>query len=162
MHVKYSGSQIFEIAEKIEYNGCQFYRKASELFKEPELRNLFSNLVTWETTHQRLFAEMRQQSADELDELGSFDPDIYMSSNPQLMASLAVFAIDSDSSTQFTGLESPKEVLRKAIQNEKDTITFYQGLKNFAQSLIGEDKIDEIIQEEKRHIRILMQSLEQR
>lgn len=161
MDVKFSGSQILEIAEQIESNACQFYRKAAELFEEPQLRNLFDKLAAWETTHQKLFAQMRQQPAEELDELGIFDPDIYMS-NPRLMASLAVFAVDSDSGKQFTGRENPEIVLRKAIKNEKDTITFYQGLKDFAQSLDSAETIDKIIQEEKHHIKILTQSLESR
>ncbi|MHC4394166.1 MAG: ferritin-like domain-containing protein [Planctomycetota bacterium] len=162
MDVRFTGPQILEIAEQIECNASQFYRKAAEMFEEPRLRDLFEELDAWETTHQKLFAEMRKQFVEEFEELGAFDPDIYMSSNPRLMASLAVFAVDSDAKKQFTGREKPEEVLRKAVKNEKNTITFYQGLKDFAQSLAGADVIDRIIQEEQTHIRILTQSLEQR
>ena len=161
MDVKFSGYQVLEIAEQIEQNGSRFYREAAELFDEPQLHDLFTKLAEWETTHIKLFAKMRLQSVEQLDELGMFEPDIYMA-NPRLMASLTVFAIGADSDRQFTGTETPEVVLKKAIRNEKDTITFYEGLKDFAQSLACADTLDGIIEEEKRHIKILTQSLQQR
>ncbi len=161
MDVKFTAHQVLEIAEQVEQNGSRFYTEAAELFEDPQLNDLFTRLAEWETTHKKLFVKMRQQFAEQLDELGKFDPDIYIS-NPRLMASLAVFAIESDTARQFTGNETPEVVLKKAIKNEKDTITFYAGLKDFAQSLACADTLDEIIEEEKRHIKILTQSLQQR
>ncbi len=161
MDVKFTAHQVLEIAEQVEQNGSRFYHKAAKLFVEPSLNDLFTKLAEWETTHQKLFVKMRQQFAEQLDELGDFDLDIYIS-NPRLMASLTVFAIGADSDRQFTGNETLEVVLKKAIRNEKDTITFYEGLKDFAQSLACADTLDKIIEEEKRHIKILTQSLEQR
>jgi len=161
MDVKFTAHQVLEIAEQVEQNGSRFYTEAAELFEDPQLNDLFTRLAEWETTHKKLFVKMRQQFAEQLDELGTFDPDIYIS-NPRLMASLTVFAIGSDSDRQITGTETPEVVLKKAIKNEKDTITFYEGLKDFAQSLACADTLDEIIEEEKRHIKILTQSLQQR
>jgi len=162
MSAKYSGSKILEIAEQVERKGSQFYQNAAGWVEEPKLGNLFSQLAEWETTHQELFAQMREDYANELDGLGTFDPDVYMSSNAKLMAALSVFAVSSDLSKQFAGLKNPEDVLRKAIEIEKDTITFYRGLKDFARNMAAEEIIGRIIQEEKRHIKILKQSLEQR
>ena len=162
MSAKYSGSKILEIAEQVERKGSQFYQHAAGRVEEPKLRKLFSQLAEWETTHQELFAQMREDCANELEELGTFDPDIYMSSNAQLMAALSVFAVSSDLSRQFAGLKNSKDVLKKAIKTEKDTITFYKGLKDFARNMTAEETIDRIIKEEKNHIKILTQSLEQR
>jgi len=161
MDVKFTAHQVLEIAEQIEQNGSRFYTEAAELFDEPKLNDLFTRLAEWETTHKKLFAKMRKQFAEQIDELGTFDPDIYIA-NPRLMASLAVFAIESDTAKQFTGKETPEVVLKKAIKNEKDTVTFYEGLKAFARNLTCAETLDEIIEEEKRHIKILTQSLEQR
>jgi rubrerythrin len=55
-----------------------------------------------------------------------------------------------------------KDVLKRAIQKEKDSIVYYTGLKDFIPGRAGKHKIDDIIEEEMRHIRILIQSLEQR
>jgi rubrerythrin len=46
-----------------------------------------------------------------------------------------------------------------AIEKEKDTITYYKGLKDFVPPQNGQDKIDDIIEEEWKHIKILEQSL---
>ncbi len=162
MSPKYSGSKILEIAEQVERKGSQFYQQAAGRVEEPKLRKLFSQLAEWETTHQELFAKMRQDYASELDEIGSFDPDVYMSSNAQLMAALSVFAVSPDLSKQFAGLKNSEEILKKAIATEKDTITFYKGLKDFARCMAAEEIIDKIIEEEKNHVKILTQSLEQR
>lgn len=161
MDVKFSGYQVLEIAEQIEQNGSRFYTEAAELFDDPQLHDLFARLAEWETTHKKLFAQMRKQFAEQLDDLGTFDPDIYMA-NPRLMASLTVFAIGADADRQITGTETPELALKKAIKNEKDTITFYEGLKGFARNSACAGTLDEIIEEEKRHIKILTQSLQQR
>jgi len=52
------------------------------------------------------------------------------------------------------------EILKRAIEKEKDSIVFYSGLKDFAPAEIAKDKIDEIIREELRHIRILNRASE--
>jgi len=161
MDVKFTAYQVLEIAEQIEQNGFRFYTEAAKLFDDPQLHDLFARLAEWETTHKKLFTQMRQQSAEQLDDLGTFDPDIYMA-NPRLMASLTVFAIGADTDRQITGAETPELALKKALKNEKDTITFYEGLKDFARNSACAATLDEIIEEEKRHIKILTQSLEHR
>jgi rubrerythrin len=78
------------------------------------------------------------------------------------MAGLAVFGIKPDPSEELTGKESIVDVLEKAIIKEKDSIVYYTGLKDFVLAQADKDKIDDIIREELRHIRILSQSLAQR
>ena len=81
---------------------------------------------------------------------------------PRAMAGLAVFGIKPDPTEELTGKESIVDVLMKAIEKEKDSIVYYTGLKEFIPTQAGKDKIDDIIKEELRHIRILSQSLAQR
>ena len=71
------------------------------------------------------------------------------------MAGLAVFGIRSNPADELSGRESETEILKSAIEKEKDSIVFYSGLKDFTPAEIAKEKIDEIIQEELRHIRIL-------
>lgn len=79
-------------------------------------------------------------------------------SRPQ--APTAVFGDRADPSKELTGRETKADVLRMAIQREKDAIAYYTSLKEFVP---GDDveAIKDILSEEDRHVRILTQSLEQ-
>ena len=71
------------------------------------------------------------------------------------MAGLAVFGIRPNPVKELDGGENKADIINRAIEKEKDSIVFYSGLKDFAASGIAKDKIDVIIKEELRHIRIL-------
>jgi rubrerythrin len=143
--IEFNAFEAFEIAEKIERNGAGFYRRAAELFDDPHISKMFRQLADWEKGHQQLFADMRN----------SLLPDA------QAMAGLAVFGIKPDPAEELTGKESKAEIIAKAIEKEKDSIVYYTGLKGFVPTRAGKDKLDDIIAEEMRHIRILNQSLRQ-
>jgi hypothetical protein len=51
--------------------------------------------------------------------------------------------------------------LRTAIQKEKDTISYYVSLKEFVPGHHNVQVVKAIIREEERHVKILMESLEQ-
>lgn len=159
--IEFNAFEAFEIAEKIERNGAGFYRRAAELFDDPSLAKLFLELAGWEKGHEQLFADMRRQLFGQSSELRTFRPDDRLVPDAQAMASLAVFGIKPDPAEGLTGKENRAEVIAKAIEKEKDSIVYYTGLKDFVPTRAGKDKIDDIIAEEMRHIRILNQSLQQ-
>ena len=161
MEAKYNAFEILTIAEKVEHNGAVFYYKAAEMFDDVELRKLFVRLADWELIHEEVFAKMKVELGKEAYESEVFEPDNYMSANPQVMAGLAAFAIKPDPAEELTGLESREEILKNALQKEKDTIVFYRGLKGFCRDKAAKKQIGDIIEQEKRHISILQQSLEQ-
>jgi len=159
--IEFNAFEAFEIAERIERNGARFYRRAAELFDDPGLAKLFLELAGWEKGHEQLFADMRKQLFQQSSELRTFRPDDRLLPEAQAMAGLAVFGIKADPDEELTGKETRVEVLTKAVQKEKDSIVYYTGLKDFIPTRAGKDKIDDIITEEMRHIRILNQSLQQ-
>jgi len=161
MDTTFDAFEVFQIAEQIERNGARFYRKAAQLFDTPAIRNMFLELVNWETRHQEVFRDMRKQLSDKSSELPTAGAQDAMFA-PKAMAGLAVFGIKPDPVDELSGRESVADVLKKAIKKEKDSIVYYTGLKEFVLPQAGKDKIDDIIKEELRHIRILSQSLEQR
>jgi len=162
MDIKFNAFEIFEIAEKIERNGAKFYRKAAELFDDSRIRNMFLQLDEWETAHEQVFADMRKELSAQGPEVRTFKPDNDVVFDAQSMAGLAVFGNRMDPSEELTGKESITDVLKSAIEKEKDSIIFYTGLKDFIPAGAGKDRIDDIIREEMRHIRILNESLEWR
>jgi len=162
MDIEFNAFEAFEIAEKIERNGAKFYRKAAHLFNEASIRALFLQLADWEIKHEEIFANMRKQLSEQSRQLRTFKPEDNSLLDVQAMAGLAVFGINPDPSKEFTGKDSKKDIFKKAIEKEKDSIVYYTGLKSFVPDRAGKDKIDDIIKEEMHHICILNQSLEQR
>ncbi len=156
----FNAFEAFEIAEQIERNGARFYRKAAEMFDDARVSGLFLKLAEWEKVHEELFADMRKQLSEQGRELRTFDPqDAPL--DPKAMAGLAAFGLTPDPSHELHGDESRQDVLKMAVQKEKDSIVYYTGLKEFVPPDAGRDKIDDVIKEELRHIGILNQALEQ-
>ena len=59
----------------------------------------------------------------------------------------------------ITGRESASEIVRTAIGLEKEAILFYLGIRDLVPERMGKDKVDLIIDEEKRHVVSLTQEL---
>jgi rubrerythrin len=161
MEVTFNAFEVFEIAEQIERNGARFYHKATELFDAPAIRKMFLELANWEAKHQELFRDMRRRLYEQSGKVADFRAEGILSA-PRVMAGLAVFGIRPDPSNELTGKETVADVLKKAIEKEKDSIVYYTGLKDFVESQNGRNQIDDIIKEEMRHIRILNESLTHR
>jgi len=149
---------LFEIAEQIERNGARFYRRAAEIFDDDGLCGTLRKLANWEIEHGHIFAGMREQLLDLGHALGVPNPEQIVN-DPKAMAGLAVFGVRPDPRDELTGTESRTDILRRALEKEKESITFYKGLKDFAADEAGKDTIDDIIKEEMRHIGILNELL---
>lgn len=162
MSVTFNAFEIFEIAEKIERNGAKFYRKAADLFDDSHTQNLFLRLADWETEHERVFADMRNELSAQGPEFRTFEVDNDVVFDAQSMAGLAVFGNSMSPAMELTGKETITDILKSAIEKEKDSIIFYTGLRAFIPARNGKDKIADIIKEEMHHVRILKQSLQSR
>jgi len=155
METKFNVFEILQIAEKIEHNSAIFYLKTAELFDDPELRNIYYLLANWRARHEKILTLRRKRFSEKTGEFGTFDPDNYVLSNPDVMAGLAAFSHKPDSSGRLTGEESREQIFKDAIRRAKEAIVFYNGLKDFARDPASKDTIDKIIKEENRHIRLL-------
>lgn len=151
--------EVLEIAERMERNAAKFYRKAAGMCDDPRICRLFSELAQWEKRHVRVFAGMKEHLSEQMWELGQFEPDrvdVSPASAPP-----AVFGDRDQPSQEMVPGRSKADILRMAIQKEKDAIAYYTSL---GELVLGEgniEMIDDIIREENRHVRILTQSLEQ-
>ena len=150
---------VFEIAEQIERNGAKFYRRAAEIFDDDVICDTLRKLAGWETEHERIFAAMRERLSGS-DRISGYPKLEQIVIAPKAMAGLAVFGIRPDPRDELTGREGKDDVLRRALEKEKESIAFYEGLKGFAADNLGKGKIDDIIKEEMRHITILNGLLE--
>jgi len=159
METKFNVFEILQIAEQIEHKGAKFYVKTAELFRDPELRDIYYRLATWKAKHEKIWARLRKRFSEKTGEFGTFDPDNYVLSNPEVMAGLTWFGTKQDGPGRFTGKESKAMIVRDAIRRANEVIIFYQGLKDFARDPASEDVIDKLIREESRQITFLMDEL---
>jgi len=160
MTVTFNALEVFEIAEQIERNGTDFYIRAAELFNDPDICQMFLRLAEWEREHEMIFAGMKQQLSERSRQKSASGPDDLLP-DPRIMAGLAVFGIRSDPAEELRGRQEKTDIIRRAVEKEKDSIVFYHGLKEFVPTGADKEKIDEIIKEEMRHIVTLDQSLKQ-
>ncbi len=161
METKFNVFEILEIAEHVENRAAKFFLRAAELFRDDDRRDLYYKLANWRAKHKNIWARMRKRYSEKTGEFGTFDPNDYVLSNPEVMAGLTWFATRPGSTKPPTGRESKKEILRDAIARANETIIFYQGLKDFARGPASEDTIDKIIQEESRHVELLTGQLKE-
>ncbi|MFC1795128.1 ferritin family protein [Planctomycetota bacterium] len=160
MTVTFNAFEVFEIAEQIERNGTNFYIRAAELFDDPNTREMFLRLAEWERQHEQTFAQMKQQLSEKDLQASTSEPDDLLP-DPKVMAGMAVFGIRSKPAEELRGRQDRTDVLRRAVEKEKDSVVFYHGLKEFVPAEADKKKIDDIIKEEMKHIVILDQSLKQ-
>jgi len=157
MSITFNAFEIFEIAEQIERNGVKFYRKAAKGISDKQLRQTLLELADMEAEHEKTFADMRKQlsKSDKDWQLRVFDPENEISLYLQAMANGHVFDLRKDPSKQLRGTQTVEDILKLAIDAEKDSIVFYLGLKDFVPVRAGQDKVEEIIKEEMSHIAVL-------
>ncbi len=153
--------EVFEMAEQIERNGVAFYNKAAEMFPEYTKKSIFLKLAEMEKEHEKRFHQMRLDLAKKERELSQFlDPQGEAAAYLRAMVSGKVFDPKLDPTTRFNHVRSLSEVLRIAIDVEKDSIIFYLGLKEMIPQGLGKDKVDLIVREEMSHVTILSNLLE--
>ena len=161
METKFNVFEVLEIAEQIEHKGARFYLKTAELFADPDLRDLYYKLANWKAKHEQIWARMKKRFAEKTGEFGTFDPDNYVLSNPEVMAGLTWFGTKQDAPGRITGRETRDQILRDAVRRANEVIIFYRGLKDFARDPATEEVIDKIIREEKKQIDLLNQEMPQ-
>jgi len=159
MSVYFSADEIFEMDEKIERNGVIFYRAAAEKAGASENKKLLDELAAMETEHEQVFAAMREALTPKEQAPTVFDPEGQMGQYLRSMADGKVFEVRADPTAIFTGEESMADILRAAIEKEKDSIIFYLGMKEMVKEGWGKDRIDRIIKEEMSHIGALSMEL---
>ncbi len=161
--VGFNADEIFEIAEQMERNGARFYRRAAGCASAGEARGLLLRLAEMEVQHERTFAAMREDLRLEapgwvarfFDVEGRRETALYL----RAIADGRVFDLRTDPAAALTGKEGLAEILRTAIDLEKDSVIFYLGVQEAVPEHLGRDKIDAIIHEEMGHITILTREL---
>ena len=152
MKYDFNAAEIFEMAIRIEENGAEFYRKAASAQANETTRETLKRLAIMEDHHKSLFVTMKKTYPMPEKTQTVFDPE---GESSQYLAAMAD-GHGGEGSTKvadaLTGKESLKEIIDIAIGLEKESILFYIGLKDMVPPQYGQDQLNNIISEERKHI----------
>lgn len=155
MSFEFSADEIFEMAEQMEQNGQQFYNAAAAAVQGEAHKKLLLELAGMEVDHEKTFRAMRSELTQRERETNVFDPQgeaaLYLKA---LVDTRVFFQKEMD-------VSSMEKILKAAIEAEKDSIVFYLGMKNAVPQELGQARLEEIIKEEMRHVRLLSRELVQ-
>ena len=153
MSYDFNADEVFEMAEQMERNGAKFYRDAAETAADPSNKELLTGLSKMEEAHEKIFETLRAELTAAEKASTVFDPSgeasLYLRA---LVDSRVFFKKEID-------VKSIVEILKSAIEAEKDSIVFYLGMKEAVPKNLGRDRIEAIIKEEMGHIRLLSKEL---
>ena len=153
MGIEFNVDEVFEIAEQIERNGAEFYRKAAENITDADKKKFLIHLAEMEDEHEQTFKTMRAQLTQDEKITTTFDPE---GESEKYLHALADTRVFYEKEIDTTSLE---EIFKIAITAEKDSIVFYLGMKDVVPEHLGKQKLDEIIKEEIGHIKLLSNEL---
>jgi rubrerythrin len=152
---RYNIDEIFEIAEQIERNGVAFYRRAAKESLVAGQKQKLIELAEMELSHERTFAAMRTEQEKTP---ASFDPDGEAARYLNAIADGRVFDLQADYAKDLSG-KTIEEMLKIAIDLEKDSIVFYLGLRDLVPESLGKERMETIIREEMGHVTLLSDEL---
>jgi rubrerythrin len=153
MGVTFNADEVLKMAERIEADGAEFYRRAAKLHaKSGGNTGFLLRLADMEDEHRRTFAAMRAALPPRLREETAFDPYLEATLYLQGLADAHGGEGAPSAARALTGKETMADILRTAIGLEEKSIVFYLGLKDMVPPEMGRDRVEAIVAEEKSHI----------
>jgi rubrerythrin len=150
--------EILEIAEFMERNGARFYRAAAQ-DASGAAKEFMLELAEMEDDHEKFFHEMREALTPEQKLPVTADPEDLGSKYLKSLIDGKVFDYRGDPLDKLKQCESLEEVLILAICLEKETIGYYLAVKDSVPGQEDRERIDRIIEEEKKHVVTLTDEL---
>jgi rubrerythrin len=151
----FNANEVLDVAKRIEKNGIAYYTRAAELMSDDAGKKLMKDLAEMEAIHEQIFTKMQatltaEENAEGLDD---FHNDAYQFL--QGMADKYVFNPKEDPLKVLSPGADTKTILDVAIEREKDSIIFFEGVKAMVPEKFGLKRLDEIIGQEMGHVIIL-------
>ena len=144
----FRGSEIVDIAVRIEQNGYRFYTEFQNSLDAKAAKDVFGYLAGEEKKHEETFSQM-------LSGVGSYEPpesmqtdyDLYM----QAIAESHIFSNDATVELIARSAKNVDEALKIGISFEKDSILFFQEMLDYVPES-QHKTIKRLIGEEKKHL----------
>ncbi len=157
MNTTLDAAGLLQIAQQIERNAAEFYRRAAQDCPSLPCARALTQLAAWEEQHEKTFADMQEGLAQRAaSEQEAQETQQYIEGVLKAVPAGDIF--NPLSRTLVTRGRGPGEVLQLAIELEKKSILFYLGLQN----LLDEENARtamEIIRQEMKHVAVLQNEL---
>ena len=153
MFVFGTADHVFAMAVRIEENGKAFYEGAASGSQNESVKILFQELAQMEQGHIELFKALRSSLAPSISDI-VWDPQGLAESYLQAAADTHVFSKES-ALNRLKGVDTQEKALDIALMFEKDSLAFFLGMKSILQDPKGRGEIDQLIEQEQSHIRML-------
>lgn len=161
MNVRFNADEIFRLAERLEQNASTYYRTAADHPNvDDAARRMFLDLSSWEEQHEQIFSSLRKNLGEQASEELTYDP---YEEAPQYLDRFADSSIFKTSEPPLNELgDNPGQldILKLALQRENDTIEFYTEMQELVPPQAGHERIDAIVQEEQKHVRIISERID--
>lgn len=145
----FSLAEIIELAIQIEKNGETAYRKGQEIASDPAVKKLLGWLAEQEKEHVDWFTELRH-SLDKAE----VNDDLHAAAM-QILKTVLGGQTFSLSEEEIGERQTPDEIMKTALEFEKDTIVFYEMINEFVQEKSTKQGLAIIIEEEQGHVKAL-------
>lgn len=144
-------TEILDIAIKIEKNGETAYRNAIEKIPDTSLTRLLQWMADEEVNHIKWFLDLKQSI--ESNRENPFDQTMPHHMLTEIIGEQSFSLKEID----FSQINNTKDLIDIFIEFEQDSILFYEMLKPFVQSEETRSQLNQIIDEEKRHVEKLQE-----
>ena len=151
MNEKFNPYEVLRIAEKVEADGAAFYRKAAEKVQNQDHKTFLLELAAMEDEHEQTFETLKKELTENEKKTTVFDPEDENYLYLKALADMRVFYEKETPGDDF------KDIVKSALQTEKDSIVFYLGMKELVPEKSGKHRLNDIIHEEMGHIRMLVE-----
>jgi rubrerythrin len=146
-----TGNEVIEIATRLEESGEAFYNAAAERATTPGVKALFRDLAVQEQYHRRAFQQMGRDRVELI-----LSPEQWHEFQAYTGALLqnSFFARPENALNRAAAAQDERSALQAALDFEKEAILFFQELESAVRGP-GQQTVERVIQEEKRHIQRL-------
>lgn len=145
----FSSKEIFDLAVKIEENGERFYRNALTKISGTSLHAIFEWLADEEIKHKEWFLRQRDQLPP-----GKGDPSL-QEAESKLLSGIVGDQAFSLKEVDLSEIHRVEALIDLAREFEEDTVLFFEMIRSVISDPETLKRLDEIIEEEHRHIQIL-------
>lgn len=157
----FNADEVFQMAIEIEDNGKRFYEDAMDIIEDPRVKDVFAMLAEAEAEHKRRFADLKASLPESARESTVWDPDNEAGEYIRMTAAMHVFRTADSVEEALSRVRTAKEALKLAMGFEKDSIVFFLTMQDATAEKKGRERIGQLVEEEKQHLKTLAIALRQ-
>ncbi|MBW7899639.1 hypothetical protein B188_10340 [Candidatus Brocadiaceae bacterium B188] len=155
----FNDAEALKIAMIIEEEGLEFYSILMKNAKDAKVKNIFSELALAEEKHlalfQKMYAEITSQT-NPMQGCEDYTVDLYLKD----LVDTGIFTKKGEARRVAMVIKTDIDALKIGIQAEKDSILYYTEAAKNTRHKGGKKAFEQLIAEEKKHLKILAKQLE--